>query len=113
METKQLSSAQEYSETQFTKRVIHKKGESVVFVLNFMPGQELPKHQHPNTDVYILVLDGNGTMTVDEKDTDVIKGDVVHCDGNEQFSYKNSGNVPSSLYVVLSKVPDARYAENV
>jgi quercetin dioxygenase-like cupin family protein len=113
MEIKQLSSAQEYNETQFTKRIIHKKGESVVFALNFMPGQELPKHQHPNTDVYILVLEGNGIMTVDCQHTKVVKGDVVHCDGNEQFSYKNSGDVPSSLYVVLSKVPDERYAQNV
>lgn len=113
MEKKELSVMLEYNETQFTKRIVHKKGESVVFALNFMPGQELPKHQHPNTDVYILVLEGNGTMTVDGEQTAVAKGDVVHCDGSEQFSYKNSGDVPSSLYVVLSKVPDERYAQNV
>ncbi len=113
MEKKELSLAQEYNDTQFTKRIIHKKGESVVFALNFMPGQELPKHQHPNTDVYILMLEGNGTMTVDGENSEVTKGDVVHCDGSEQFSYKNSGDVPCSLYVVLSKVPDERYAKDV
>jgi quercetin dioxygenase-like cupin family protein len=113
MESKSLSLAQEYSETQFTKRIIHKKGESVVFALNFMPGQELPPHKHPNTDVYILVLEGNGTITVDGQQAEVKKDDVIHCDGNEQFSYKNSGEVQSSLYVVLSKVPDERFAQNV
>jgi len=113
MEKKELSLAKEYNDTQFTKRIIHKKGESVVFALNFMPGQELPKHQHPNTDVYILVLEGNGTMTVDEQSTAVSTGDVIHCEGSEQFSYKNSGDEPSSLYVVLSKVPNDKYAENV
>lgn len=41
------------------------------------------------------------------------KGDILHIHGDEEFSYVNSGTEPASLYVVLAKVPDPRYAENI
>lgn len=113
MEKKSLGSLQEYQEGKFTKRIAFQKGESVVFVLNFTPGQELPTHKHPGTDVYLLALEGNGTVTVDGTDSEFAKGEILHIHGDEAFSYANSGNQPASLYVVLSKVPDPRYAENI
>ena len=58
MEKNTLKSFMEYSEDKFTKRVIYKKGETTAFVLNFMPGQQLPAHKHPNTEVYLLVVTG-------------------------------------------------------
>lgn len=113
MEIKNISSSQVFTEERFTKKVIFQKAESVVFVLNFMPGQALPKHKHPNTDVYILVLQGNGTVTVDELDTPLSALDVLHCDGNEEFSFINTGDAPVSLFVQLTKIPDARYVQEV
>ena len=113
MEKKELQSVKEYLEDKFTKRILFKSGGSVVFVLNFMPGQELPSHQHPGASVFILVLDGSGTVTVNGEDTHLVKDDVISCEGDEHFSFKNTGNTPTSLYVVLSKIPDERYAQNI
>lgn len=113
MEKQSLSHYQEYSEKSFTKRVVYKRDESVVFILNFMPGQELPKHKHPGTQVYLHVLEGNGTMTIDGHDNEIEQGDIIRVDGNEEFSFNNSGQHRLSLHVVLNKIPDERYAQNV
>ncbi|ASA24377.1 cupin domain-containing protein [Paenibacillus donghaensis] len=113
MEKKNLSEAVEYQEARFTKRILFQKGESVVFVLNFLPGQQLPTHKHPGTDVYIHALEGNGTLIVDDVEHAFDKGEVIHVAGDENFAYRNSGELPASLYVVLSKLPSSAYAENV
>jgi quercetin dioxygenase-like cupin family protein len=103
----------EFNEERFTKRVIYQNGDSVVFVLHFLPGQELPTHKHPGTDVYLLALEGTGTMIVDGNETVVQQSDVVHISGGEAFAYKNTGEEPSSLYVTLVKLPSPEYARNV
>lgn len=113
MEVKALSSFQEYSDERFTKRVVYQKGDSVAFVLNFMPGQTLPPHKHPGTEVYLLVLTGHGTMTADGEQKAVNEGDIINVGGEEQFSFENTGNCETSLYVILSKVPGPEFAKNV
>ncbi|HEX7057239.1 MAG TPA: cupin domain-containing protein [Bacilli bacterium] len=113
MEIKSLREASEFSSEQFTKRIVYKKGESVVFVLNFNPGQELPPHKHPGTNIFILVLEGNGTITVDGASSEVTAEDVICCEGGEQFSFKNTGSGKARLYVELVKIPDESYAKNI
>jgi len=113
MEKKHMNEAIQYQDERFTKKVLFQKGESVVFVLNFMPEQTLPTHKHPGTDVYILGLKGNGTMTVDGEDVALNEGEVIHISGDEAFAYKNDSSAPSSLHVVLCKVPSPIYAQEI
>jgi len=113
MEIKKLEAVREFGADRFTKRILFQKGGSVAFVLHFMPGQELPAHKHPGTAVYILVLEGSGTIIVDGAATEVYAEDAIGCEGNEQFSFQNTGSVPTRLYVVLSRIPDERYAQDV
>lgn len=113
MEKKSIEIAKEYNEERFTKRIVFQKGDSTVFILNFLPGQKLPAHKHPGTEVYLLVLDGNGTFTIDGADTNVITNDVVHCSETEELSFENTGNSPVSLYVMLNKIPDERFVQNI
>lgn len=113
MEKKSLQEHQEYSEEKFTKRIIHKKEDSTVFVLNFMPDQKLPTHKHPGTEVYLLVINGSGTFTIDGADTEVQKDDVIHVSGEEELAFHNTGTEPVSLYVMLNKIPNERYAQNI
>jgi quercetin dioxygenase-like cupin family protein len=108
-----LKEFQEFNEEKFTKRVIFNEGGSTVFVLNFMPGQQLPQHKHPGTEVYLFVVTGNGTFTIDGKETEVKAQDVVHSSGNEDLAFVNSGNEPVSLYVILTKTPSEDYAKNI
>lgn len=113
MEKKSLQSFQEFSDERFTKRIIFKQGESTVFLLNFLPGQQLPAHTHPGTEVYLLILEGEGTFTIDGESTAVAKNDTVHCSGSEELAFENTGTEPVTLYVMLNKIPDERYAQNI
>ncbi|WP_040949125.1 cupin domain-containing protein [Gorillibacterium massiliense] len=113
MERKSLQDAVEYAEDKFTKRILFKKDDSVAFVLNFLPGQELPVHKHPQADVYILALVGNGTLTINGEESALHQGDVINVNGDEDFSYRNSGSAPASLYVILSHIPTPDYAKKI
>lgn len=113
MEKKPLQSVIEYSEQNFTKRVIYNVGGSTVFMLNFMPGQQLPTHKHPGTEVFLLVVTGSGTFTINGKDTEVTANDTIHSAGYEELAFRNTGETPASLYVMLNKVPDERYVQNI
>ncbi|MFD2445138.1 cupin domain-containing protein [Bacillus sp. CGMCC 1.16607] len=113
MKKKSLQEHLEYNENQFTKRIIFKHGESTVFVLNFMPGQKLPAHKHPGTNVFILILNGNGTFTIDGVETKAKEREVIHITSEEELAFHNTGAEPASLYVMLNKIPDERYAQNI
>ncbi|NYE05686.1 quercetin dioxygenase-like cupin family protein [Bacillus niacini] len=113
MEINSVKAYQEYSEERFTKRIIYKKGETTAFVLNFLPGQQLPLHKHPGTEVYLYVVTGSGTFIIDGQETVVSEADLVHVGGEEELAFNNTGNQPVSLYVTLSKVPNEQYAKNI
>lgn len=113
MEIRSIAAAMEYSEQRFTKRILFRQGDSVMFVLNFLPGQRLPVHTHPGSDVYVTVLEGTGALTVDESSYSVAKGDAVHCSGEQRFSFANDGEGKVSLLVHLSKIPSPVYATNL
>lgn len=112
MEKKNLAQYQEYADNKFTKRIVFKEEDNVIFVLNFAPEAELPTHKHPGANVYILVLEGAGEVTCNGQPSAVAKGDVFHIAGDEEFSYR-SGESSSSLYVVLTKTPNENYAKNL
>ncbi|NHC39973.1 cupin domain-containing protein [Bacillus sp. MM2020_1] len=113
MEKNSVKAYMEYSEEKFTKRIIYKKGETTAFVLNFLPGQQLPIHKHPGTEVYLYVVTGNGTIVIDGKESEVSEADLIHVGSEEEMSFNNSGKEPVSLYVVLSKIPSELYAKNI
>lgn len=108
-----LTSAKQFSDERFTKRMLHKSEDSAVFVLNFKPGQELPPHKHPGSNVYLLVLDGEGELTVDDANTQVVKDDCISVKGTEQMGFRNTGQANTSLYVMLSKIPNDDYVKEV
>jgi quercetin dioxygenase-like cupin family protein len=113
MEKNSVKAYMEYSEERFTKRIIYKKGETTAFVLNFLPGQKLPIHKHPGTEVYIYVVAGSGTIIIDGKESEVSEADLMHVNSEEEMSFNNSGTEPVSLYVVLSKFPSELYAKDI
>ncbi|HEY2421277.1 MAG TPA: cupin domain-containing protein [Neobacillus sp.] len=113
MEKNSVIEYMEYSQERFTKRVIYKKGETTAFVLNFLPGQQLPTHKHPGTEVYLFVVSGKGTIIIDGMETEVSEADLLHVSDEDEMAFRNSGNEPVSLYVVLSKIPNEQYAKNI
>ncbi|WNS42791.1 cupin domain-containing protein [Paenibacillus sp. MMS20-IR301] len=113
MEKKSLAEVLQYQEERFTKKILFQQGDSVVFVLNFMPGQKLPVHKHPGADVYILALKGSGTIHVDDTEQTFAEGETIYIAGDESFAYTNDSSAPSSLHVVLSKLPGPAYAKEI
>lgn len=113
MSKQSIKDFQEFSSERFTKRVIYNEGGSTAFVLNFEPGQKLPDHKHPGSEVYLLVLSGSGTVTIGGKDIEMNAQDVVHSGGNDELAFVNSGNERTSVYVVLSKTPSEDFAKNI
>ncbi|WP_066371950.1 cupin domain-containing protein [Neobacillus fumarioli] len=104
MEKKSIKAYQEFSEKRFTKRVIFNNGNSTAFVLNFLPGQMLPAHKHPDAEVYLFVVSGKGTMIIDGRELEVTETDLIHTSGDEELSFFNTSNDGVSLYVVLNKL---------
>ena len=113
MEKKLLQSAIEFKDTQFTKRILFHKGDSATFLLNFQPGQTLPPHRHPGSDIYIIVLKGGGTFTVEGEEMSISAEDALHFDGSEKLSFTNNEHEPTTLYVVLTKMPNEKFAREV
>lgn len=113
MKKQNLNEYVEFNNERFTKRIIFKEGESTTFVLNFEPGQSLPTHKHPGTNVYLLVVQGEGAFIIDGKEVPVQKDDVLVSDGNEEFAFTNNGSSNASIYVMLNKIPNDQYAQNI
>ncbi|WFR60541.1 cupin domain-containing protein [Paenibacillus amylolyticus] len=113
MSIRSLQEVKAFSEERFTKRVLFQEGSGVTFVLHFLPGQQLPVHKHLGTDVILLVIEGKGTLILDGKEQAVKQEDVIHCGGEVEFAFHNTGGQEVRLFVVLNKVPAASYAKDI
>lgn len=103
MEKQSIKTFQEFNEENFIKKVIFNNGTSTAFVLNFMPGQKLPAHKHPGAEVFLLVAEGSGTITIDGKETEVTENDLIHTGEEEELAFANTSSKRVSLYVILNK----------
>ncbi|GGM40391.1 hypothetical protein GCM10011351_28150 [Paraliobacillus quinghaiensis] len=103
----------EFNSERFTKRVIFKEDKTTVFILNFKPGQSLPAHKHPGSNVQLIVLEGEGKFAIDGEEVLIKQNDTLFVTGDEELAFSNCGTENVSLYVMLNKIPDERYAENI
>ena len=63
MERGSIQAAMQFDETRFTKINIIKTKRSVAFMLNFLQGQEMKPHNHPNRELYLHFVDGEGILS--------------------------------------------------
>ncbi|MFD1887157.1 cupin domain-containing protein [Paenibacillus wenxiniae] len=101
MKIESLHQHQHYDTARFTKRIVFQHTGNNVFVLNFEPGQQLPAHRHPGSDLYLLMVSGKGTLTIDQQEVGLHTGDMMHVEADEWMSYRGDEKESSSLYVVL------------
>jgi len=107
MEFQSIKEAQQFNEERFTKIDMIKNRISVAFVLNFLPGQVMRPHNHPNRELFLHVLNGSGTFSIDGKNVEVTEGDVIYCDPEEQIGFTNSGEKKVSIYGTMTKLQDS------
>ncbi|CAH0345779.1 cupin domain-containing protein [Bacillus sp. CECT 9360] len=105
MSVKNIQEVQVFEDQRINKQLLFTEEKSNAFILNLMPGQMLPSHSHPNSQVYLLVLEGEGECFIDNRDFKIQQLDVIHCSNDQMLSIKNTGNEKMCVYVVLAKVP--------
>ncbi|WP_342388928.1 cupin domain-containing protein [Salinicoccus bachuensis] len=67
---------------------VFKKADSTMFVLNFLPGQKLPEHNHPGHELYFHLIQGEGQFPVDGEDIEVVEEDVIHIGPEERNQFR-------------------------
>lgn len=97
-----------FLENTFTKRVLFNEEKVLSFVLNMKPSQEIPPHQHEESDLVLHVLTDSGELTVDGKTQTIVPGDVIYCTGEEVFSLINTGSEDMSSFVVIAPRPGVK-----
>ncbi|WP_240377312.1 cupin domain-containing protein [Bacillus piscicola] len=102
MEAQNLSQFQIFDEERLTKKDVFKEGKTKAFVLNFMPGQQLPTHNHPNTQVFITILEGNGICMINDVKHPISEKDVFHCNKDQMIGFENNSAGRLSVYVILA-----------
>ena len=104
MEKQQGTIAKQYDEKRFTKIDIIKTKRSSTFYLNFLPEQHMKSHAHPGRELYLHVMEGNGTLFIDEETIEIEAGDVIYCEPEEKTGFTNTGTEPVTIYGVMTKV---------
>ncbi|WP_394119954.1 cupin domain-containing protein [Planococcus donghaensis] len=91
---------QTYDEKKMAKQIVIEEEKSKVIVFNFLPGQVMPKHGHPHKNAYVVVVEGEGTCHLDNIDSAVQQGDIIHCNPQQKISIENNGSTSMTVYVV-------------
>lgn len=106
MEKESMIEAQQFDENRFTKINIIRTNRSMAFMLNFLPGQHMKPHSHPDRELYLNVIAGTGTLSIDGKDHEVTQGDVILCTAEEQIGFTNTSGERVSMYATMTKLKD-------
>jgi len=104
MEKRLLKDAQQFNEERFTKVDIIKNRRSSSFLLNFLPEQHMRPHNHPNRELYMHVLEGKGTLFVDDDELEISQGDVIFFEEDEKIGFTNTGTENVTIFATLTKM---------
>lgn len=104
MEIKSLETYQTFDDNRFTKNDMIKHRHSVAFLLNFLPGQHMKPHHHPQKELYLLVLEGGGSLSIDGKEQIIKQGDVIYCHSEEKIGFTNTSDEKVSIYVTMTNI---------
>lgn len=106
MEMHTMKEAQQFKEKRFTKIDMIKNEHGMTFLLNFLPGQVMKEHSHPNRQLYLHVLQGSGQLTVDGKAFTVNHGDVIYCDPKEMVGFTNTSEERVTIHGTMTKIAE-------
>lgn len=100
MTIKNAGEDKEFNDGRLVKTELFQEGKTTALVLNFLPGQVLPPHPHPDSNVYMYVIEGKGICKIDDKEHPISEKDVIHAADKQHVSIENTGDSTLSIYVV-------------
>lgn len=106
MEKYLIHDAQQFNEDGFTKINIIRNGRSTAFLLNFLPGQVMKSHNHPERELYFHVIEGSGVFLIDGEELAIEKGDVFYCGEEEQVGFTNTSGEKVSIFATMTKLTE-------
>jgi len=97
-----LSSMNQYSPTEVIKQDVTSGEGFRSFLLNMMPGQEIPARSHLHNCVLLFPQTGSGTLfTEDAQETTIEAGSIYTDHRGRNFGLRNTGNAPLQVLVIL------------
>jgi mannose-6-phosphate isomerase-like protein (cupin superfamily) len=101
-----LSSMNQYSPTEVIKQNVASGQCFKSFLLNMMPGQEVPAHSHLHKCVILIPQSGSGTLFTEDSEEIVIESGSIYADHRgRNFGLRNTGSAPLQVLVILVSAP--------
>jgi quercetin dioxygenase-like cupin family protein len=86
----QASQVARYDELPLTNVPLFAEEEFSACLLGFLPGQELPVHVHAHEHEVFDVLEGRGTLFLDDKAIELQRGSVIFVPAGVRHGFKNT-----------------------
>ena len=93
-----------YTDGQTGKRKLIDEKHLFVMQVALKPGQQVPQH-NANSNVYLLILEGEVIVTLDGKDTIATKGDLLPVTFKTLMSIRNASKENASFLNIRSPNP--------
>lgn len=103
MDKYSITDAQQFNEERFTKVNIICNKRSTAFLLNFLPGQVMKPHNHPDRELYLHIIEGSGVFLIDGEELTVEKGDIIYCGEEEKIGFTNKSEEKVSIFATMTK----------
>jgi quercetin dioxygenase-like cupin family protein len=93
-----------YADGQTGKRKLIDEKHILVMQVALKPGQQVPQH-NANSNVHLLIIEGEVIVTLDGKDTKATKGDILPVTFKTLMSVRNASKENASFLNIRSPNP--------
>lgn len=97
-----LSALDQFDPTKVVKQDVTRGEGFRSYVLNMLPGQEVPAHSHNNTCVVLFPQSGKGLLFTDDAEEIILEAGCIYTDlRGRNFGLRNTGGTPFQVLVTL------------
>ncbi|MDD5676619.1 MAG: cupin domain-containing protein [Kiritimatiellae bacterium] len=93
-----------YADSHMGKRQLVDEKHLLVMQVALKPGQQVPQH-NANSNVHLLIVEGQIIVTLDGKDTVATKGDILPVTFKTLMSVRNASKENASFLIIKSPNP--------
>lgn len=93
-----------YDDAKMGKRQLIDEKHLLVMQIALKPGQQVPQH-NANSNVHLLILEGQVAVTLDGREIPAVKGDIVPVAFKTPMSILNTGSENATFLVIKTPNP--------